>query len=289
MIIKMNREAGRETPIAIVIGHHPNFYLGSQCEGPYGRDEYEIASASLGEVLRVTASETWGDAFLVPADAEIVIEGLVSADETDEEGPVGEHTRYYKTIRGGKIDKRMDPVVKITAITYRENAIYLSNNMAHADQGFIGSLPKEAVIFERAKSCCPGIRAVYLTPGGVCRYICYISLKQRVAGEAKDAIMAAFISDWHIKFVVAVDEDLDIFSDQEVLWAIATRTQPARRFFVIPDAAGASLDPTVSMESSKPLTSKMGIDATRPFGEPFPEVCEVPLELLGNMKLEEYL
>jgi UbiD family decarboxylase len=218
-----------------------------------------------------------------------VIEGLVSADETDEEGPVGEHTRYYKTIRGGKIDKRMDPVVKITAITYRENAIYLSNNMAHADQGFIGSLPKEAVIFERAKSCCPGIRAVYLTPGGVCRYICYISLKQRVAGEAKDAIMAAFISDWHIKFVVAVDEDLDIFSDQEVLWAIATRTQPARRFFVIPDAAGASLDPTVSMESSKPLTSKMGIDATRPFGEPFPEVCEVPLELLGNMKLEEYL
>jgi UbiD family decarboxylase len=85
-----------------------------------------------------------------------------------------------------------------------------------------------------------------------------------VAGEAKDAIMAAFISDWHIKFVVAVDEDVNIFSDQEVLWAVATRTQPNKRFFVIPDAMGASLDPTVSFESSKPLTSKMGIDATPP-------------------------
>lgn len=289
MIIKENRDAGKETPIAIVIGHHPTFYLGSQWEGPYGRDEYEIASASMGEALRVVPSETWGGEFMVPADAEMIIEGVVLADEVDEEGPVGEHTRYYKTIRGGKIDKRFDPVVKITAITYRKNAIFLSNNMAHADQGFIGSLPKEAVIYEKAKDSCPGVTAVYLTPGGVCRYICYISLKQRVAGEAKNAIMASFISDWHIKFVVAVDEDVDIFSDQEVLWAIATRTQPHRRFFIIPEAMGASLDPTVSMESSKPLTSKMGIDATKPYGEPFSEVCEVPLDLLQKICLEDYI
>lgn len=289
MIIKANRDAGKETPIAIIVGHHPTFYMGSQCEGPFGKDEYEIASASMQEALRVVPSETWGEAFMVPADAEMIIEGLVSADELDEEGPIGEHTRYYKTIRGGKVDVRLDPVVKITAITYRKDAIFLSNNMAHADQGFIGSLPKEAVIYERAKSCCPGIKAVYLTPGGVCRYICYISLKQRVAGEAKDAIMASFISDWHIKFCVAVDEDIDIFSDQEVLWAIATRTQPNRRFFVIPDAMGASLDPTVSLESSKPLTSKMGIDATKPYGEPFSEVCEVPLDLLEKIRLEDYI
>jgi 2,5-furandicarboxylate decarboxylase 1 len=289
MIIKANKEAGKHTPIAIIIGHHPSFYLGSQWEGPFGQDEYEIASAAMQEPLRIVPSETWGSDFMIPADAEFVIEGYVTADEMDEEGPVGEHTRYYKTIRGGKIDKRMDPVVRITAINCRKDAIYLSNNMAHADQGFIGSLPKEAVIFERAKWSCPGLKAVYLTPGGVCRYICYISLKQRVAGEAKDAIMAAFISDWHIKFVVAVDEDLDIFSDQEVLWAIATRTQPNKRFFVIPDAMGASLDPTVSMESSKPVTSKMGIDATRPYGEPFSEVCEVPVDMLADMRLEDYL
>jgi 2,5-furandicarboxylate decarboxylase 1 len=289
MIIKENRKSGKETPVAIIVGHHPTFYLGSQCEGPYGKDEYEIASAAMGEPLRVVPSETWGNEFMVPADAEMIIEGVVSADEVDEEGPIGEHTRYYKTIRGGKIDKRLDPVVTVTAITYRRNAIYLSNNMAHADQGLIGSLPKEAVIYERAKSCCPGVSAVYLTPGGVCRYICYISLKQRVAGEAKNAIMAAFISDWHIKFTVAVDDDIDIFSDQEVLWAIATRTQPSRNFFVIPDAMGASLDPTVNLESSKPLTSKMGIDATKPYGEPFSEVCEVPLDLLNNMRLEDYI
>lgn len=289
MIIKANREAGKETPIALVVGHHPTFYLGSLWEGPYGKDEYEIASSAMDEALRVVPSETWGEDFMVPADAEMIIEGYVTAAEEDEEGPVGEHTRYYKTIRGGKIDKRLDPVVKITAITYRKNAVYLSNNMAHADQGFIGALPKEAVIYEKAKACCPGVTAVYLTPGGVCRYICYISLKQRVAGEAKSAIMASFISDWHIKFVVAVDEDVDIYSDQEVLWAIATRTQPHRRFFVIPECMGASLDPTVSLESSKPVTSKMGIDATRPYGEPFSEVCEVPLDLLQEIRLEDYI
>jgi 2,5-furandicarboxylate decarboxylase 1 len=289
MIIRSNKEANKPTPIAVVIGHHPSFYLGSQWEGPFGWNEYEIASAAMGEPLRVVPSETLGSDFLVPADAEFIIEGFVSPDEMDEEGPVGEHTRYYKTIRNGIVQKRFDPVVHVTAITCRRDAIYLSNNMAHADQGFIGSLPKEAVIFERAKSCCPGVKAVYLTPGGVCRYICYISLKQRVAGEAKDAIMAAFISDWHIKFVVAVDEDVNIFNDQEVLWAVATRTQPNKRFFVIPDAMGASLDPTVSFESSKPLTSKMGIDATRPYGEPFSDVCEVPLDMLERMHIEEYL
>lgn len=289
MIIKANKEMGKDTPIAIVIGHHPTFYLGSLWEGPYGHDEYEIASAAMNEPLRVVPSETWGDDFMVPADAEMIIEGLVSAEKMDEEGPVGEHTRYYKTILDGKIQKRYDPVVTITAITYRKKAVYLSNNMAHADQGFLGALPKEAVIYERAKSVCPGVKAIYLPPAGVCRYICYLSMKQRVAGEAKHAIMAAFISDWHIKFVAAVDEDIDIFNDQEVLWAIATRTQPHSRFFVIPEAMGATLDPTVSLDSRKPLTSKMGIDATKPIGEPFSEVCEVPLDLLQKIRIEDYI
>jgi len=101
MILKMYRDAGRTTPFAIVIGHHPAYYLGSQWEGPFGRNEYEIAGGVMQEPVRLVPSETWGDEFLVPADAEMIVEGVVSADEMDEEGPIGstpDTTRQY----GGK-------------------------------------------------------------------------------------------------------------------------------------------------------------------------------------------
>ena len=128
-----------------------------------------------------------------------------------------------------------------------------------------------------------------MSPGGVNRYFCYLSLDQRVSGEAKDAILAAFIGDWHIKYAIAVDSDVDVFNDQEVLWAISTRTQPLIDTFVIPEAMGSPLDPTVGKRGTRTLTSRMGIDATKPVAEPFSEVCEVPLDLLEKMKVEEYL
>lgn len=286
MIVKQYRDAGEKAPFAIVIGHHPSFFLGSEWEGPFDTNEYEIAGAAMQEPVRLVPSQTWGSDFLVPADAEIIIEGEVDPLEETTEGPIGEHTRYYKNIRNGKVIEHFDPLARVTAITMRKDAVFQSLFIGHSEHGLIGSVPKEAVIYEKVRSTCPGIKAVYLTPAGVGRYICYISLKQRVAGEAKDAILATFISDWHIKYVVAVDEDVDIFNDSEVLWAIATRTQPNKNFFVIPDAMGATLDPTV--DSKKPYTAKMGIDATRPFGEPFPEVCEVPLDLLEQIQLENY-
>ena len=130
---------------------------------------------------------------------------------------------------------------------------------------------------------------LFRSPGGANRYICYLSMDQRVYGEAKDAILAAFIGDWHIKYAVAVDSDIDIFNDVEVLWAIATRTQPIRDTFIIPEAMGSPLDPTVGNEGTGTLTSRMGIDATKPVGEPFSEACEVPRDLLEKMKVEDYL
>jgi 2,5-furandicarboxylate decarboxylase 1 len=241
------------------------------------------------EPLRLTPSETWGEDFLVPADAEIIVEGEVLPNEMDDEGPIGEHTRYYKTIRDGRIEKSEDPVTRIRAITYRRDAYFLSSFLAHPDQGLIGAIPKEAAIYEIARRSVPGLKAVHLTPGGVNRYLCYLSMDQRVEGEAKDALLAAFIGDWHVKYAVAVDSDVDIFNDLEVLWAISTRTQPHRDTFIIPEAMGSPLDPTVGTNRKRPLTSKMGIDATKPVGEPFSEVCEVPRDLLEKMSIEEYL
>jgi 2,5-furandicarboxylate decarboxylase 1 len=287
MIMREYLDEGLEAPFAIVIGHHPSFFLGSQWEGGYGNEEYEIISGAMGEAVRLVPSETLGDDFLVPADAEIVIEGFVLPGKTAPEGPLGEHTRYYKDIRGGQLFGHEDPVTNITAVTMRKDAYFQSLYVGHAEHYLIGSIPKEAVIFERVQKIAPGVQAVHMTPAGVGRYICFFSLKQQVAGEAADAIMAAFTCDQHIKYTVAVDEDVDVFNDSEVLWAVATRTQPDKNFFVIPGARGASLDPTV--DAKRPVTAKMGIDATKPFGEPFPEVCEAPLDMLRDIRVEDYL
>lgn len=289
MILKMYLDKGIPCPFAAVIGHHPSFYLGSQWEGPYGRNEYEIISSAMGEPLRLVPSETLGKDFLVPADAEMIIEGHILPGEIGEEGPIGEHTRYYKSVVGGEIKKTPEPFTKITAITHRKGAYYQSCFLGHSDQGLIGAIPKEAVIFEKIRYSVPGIKALHLTPAGGCRYICFVSMKQRVEGEAKDAILGAFTGDWHIKYAVVVDDDIDVFNDAEVLWAIATRTQPHRDTFIIPEAMGSPLDPTIGFERLSPLTSRMGIDATKPIIQPFSEVCEVPLDLLEKMKIEDYI
>jgi 2,5-furandicarboxylate decarboxylase 1 len=288
MIIKKYGEMGKKAPIAVVIGHHPGFYLGSLWEGVFGTEEYEIAGGALGEPLRLVPSETWGTDFMVPADAEIILECEVDWNDKEEEGPVGEHTRHYKNLsEDGVVIPQFDPKLTISAITTRKDAYYQSIFIGHAEHYLVGSIPKEAVIYEKVKATCPGIKQVHMTPGGCGRYICYLSLKQRVGGEARDAIMAAFVSDWHIKYAIAVDDDVDVFNDSEVLWAIATRTQPDKSIFVVPGAMGATVDPTVDSETK--ISAKMGIDATKPFSKHFSQVCEVPLELLDNIKLDDYI
>jgi 2,5-furandicarboxylate decarboxylase 1 len=289
MIIRSFINNGKPCPFACVIGHHPSFYLGSQWEGPYGHNEYEIIGGAMQEPLRLVPSETWGEDLMVPADAEMIIEGEVIPGEIDDEGPIGEHTRYYKTIRGDKVDESPDPVTRIHAITHRKDAYYQSCFLAHPDQGLIGSIPKEAAIYKIGKHSVPGLKNVYLTRGGLNRYICYLSLDQRVGGEAKDALLAAFVGDWHVKYAVVVNTDVDIYNDAEVLWAISTRTQPDKDTFIIPDCMGSPLDPSVGKTETRPLTSRMGIDATKkPVGLPYSEVCEVPLDLLEKIKIEDY-
>ena len=180
-------------------------------------------------------------------------------------------------------------MVNITAVTRRKDAIFQSCWIGHAEHGLIGSIPKEAVIYQKAKATCPGLKAVHLTPGGMCRYMVYLSLDQRVAGEAKDAILAAFISDSHIKYGIAVDSDIDIYNDKEVLWAVSSRVWAEKDIFFIKGCMGASLDPTTSLEANKHTVTRMGIDATRPYGEPFSDVCEVDMDIFNKIRLEDYI
>ncbi len=286
MILKKYGELGQKAPVAVAIGHHPAFYLGSLWEGAKGAREYDLCGAALGEALRLAPSETWGDAMPVPADAEMVLECEADWNAREDEGPVGEYTRHYKNIRGGTIIRNADPALELLAVTSRRDAHFQSLFIAHAEHMLLASVPKEAIFFERIRAVCPGLRQVHIPPSGG-RHICQISLAQNAPGEAREAILAAFACDRYLKYVIAVDEDVDAFNDAEVRWAVAMRTQPARDAFVIPETAGSPVDPAADPATG--FSSKMGIDATRPFGKPFPAVCDLPRELLDSLKLEDYL
>ncbi len=128
---------------------------------------------------------------------------------------------------------------------------------------------------------------------GLCRFHAYVQIAKEYDGEGKLAALAALASDSFVKLAVIVDEDVDINNDSEVLWAIATRTQPDRSTFFVPDIAGSRLDPCSysvwNRHDKDSLTTKWGIDATKPIEAPFEERADVPKEIWEKIDLGEYI
>ncbi len=273
------QEKGEPLPIAHVLGHHPCFYLGSESILPMQSDEYEIIGGLLQEPLRLVPSETYGDKLMVPADAEIIIEGEILPNLREPEGPFGEFTGYYGP-------QRWSPVVKIKAITHRKNPIYLNVLCGHPDTSIVGGIAKEACFYEELKRLMPGIQAVHLPISGCCRFHAYISIKQRFNGEAKMAGLAALPHHDIVKHIVVVDEDIDPFNEKEVLWAIATRVQADKDVTIIPHCRGGLLDPSCTIEG---IGTKMIIDATKPMTRPYEEKISVPKEVMDRIQLKDYL
>lgn len=248
-------------PIAYVLGHHPAFYLGSCALSGIDADEYRTIGGMLGEPLRLVGSETFGDELLVPADAEIVLEGAIRPGETADEGPFGDFTGYYS-------GEDRAPVMEVTAITHRRDALFVDIFVGHRDHTLLGAVPKEGGIFERVRRIVPTVRAVCLPQSGTGRFHCYVSIAKRVEGEARLAGMAALTASELIKHVVVVDDDIDVFDDREVLWAIATRVQADRDLQVLSGVKGSRLDPSAP---NPDYASKLIIDATRRLNIDFPD------------------
>lgn len=281
LIFRKYEERGEPTPVAIVAGHHPAFYIGSLTLAPFGVNEYEICGGMMKEPVRLVESQTWGEDFLVPADAEIVIEGEMPPNVRDPEAPFGEYTGYY-----GPEVYSTNPVINVTAITCRENAIYQDISAGSPDHQILGSIPKEGGIYNVVKARVPTVTAVHLPISGCCRYICYISIKKVNEGDPKMAALAALGRDEMIKYVVVVDDDVDVFDERRVLWAIATRTQPFEDIDVIRDVKSDTHDPSLVKPD---LGSKAIINATKPITRPFMEEISVPKSLLERIKLENYI
>ena len=149
-ITRKYEERGLPTPVAIIVSHHPAFFLGTLNVAPFGDDDYEVIGSVAGESLRLVPSETWGEDFMVPADADIIIEGEIPPNVREVEGPFGEFPGTYGP-------RRLRWIIDVKAITHRTDAIYQDVFVGHADDWIQGGLPKEARIYNRIKGVVPSV------------------------------------------------------------------------------------------------------------------------------------
>jgi 2,5-furandicarboxylate decarboxylase 1 len=237
---------GEALPVAFAIGVHPAIALGALAIGSIVEDERAIMGGLFGEPLELVKCET--SDVLVPAHAELVIEAEILPGARTPEGPFGEFTGY-------SLGERDREVVKVKAITHRAGALFQDISVAHLDHLLLSTIPMEANLYRAVRAMVPSVTAVRV-PGP---FTCYIAIEQRVPGQAKNAMLAALGADLYMKRIVVVDQDVDVFDDRQVNWAIATRCQPDRDITIITNARGSDLDPSTREDG---VSGKWGVDAT---------------------------
>jgi len=267
---------GEPLPIAIIIGVHPLFSLGAQAFTPSTDDEYAVIGGMMREALRVVRAKTVP--IVIPADAEMVIEGRILPHIRREEGPFGEFT-------GHAVSKDERQVVEVTAITHRKNYIFQDVHAGYTEHKLMGAVPREAALIKAVRQTVPTVKNVCMPVSGNCRFHAYVSIAKRTPGQAKNAICAAFASDMLLKHVIIVDDDIDVFDEEQVLWAVSNRFQADRGLVVIPNAQGSELDPSAGPGG---INAKMGLDATKPLSGFAPEL-RVPDEIMKKIELEDFL
>ena len=272
-------EDKRECPVATVLGHHPAYHIGACYRGPFEVSEYDIIGSYLHEPLRLTPSETWGEDLLIPADAEIVIEGALLPRERVVDGPFGEATGYL-----GPQCYTSNTYYQVRAINHRKNAMYESIMTPEGDKPWM-DLPREGAYLRRIRESVPGAKAV-CAAGRHSHYNVFISMEKVSEGDPGRAAAAALTFD-HTKNVFVFDEDIDVYYSTDILWALATRVQPHRQISIIqPLLRGNMLDPSL-VDGIK--TSGMIIDATRPLNRPFSPVSKCPDDAMERIRLENYI
>ncbi|MFQ5902055.1 MAG: UbiD family decarboxylase [Candidatus Binatia bacterium] len=264
---------GQPLPVAFAIGVHPAIALGALAIGSIDEDERAIMGALLGEPLELVKCEA--SELLVPAHAELIIEAEILPHERTAEGPFGEFTGY-------SLGERQRQVVKVKAITHRVDAIFQDISVGHLDHLLLSTIPIEANLYRAVRSMVPSVKAVRVPVP----FTCYVSIEQRISGQAKNAILAALGTDIYMKRVVVMDNDVDIFNDREVAWAIATRCQPDRDTIIVSHTRGSDLDPSTKEDG---YTAKWGVDATaKPSLAAYTPRYRIPQEVWQRINLKDF-
>ena len=262
---------GERLPIAFAVGTHPVDHLAAAMRIP--TDELALMAALRGVPMGVVRCVT--NDLLVPADAQMIIEGYLDEHgHSTDEGPYGEVLGYYGGIK-------RNPVFHVTAITHRRDPLFQTftisgRTMAHTDTAQVCALRTEAVVWRSLETAVREVKAVYAMPATGGTFNVRVAMNQRVPGEARNAIAAVFASLANVKHVFIVDPDIDIFSDAQMEWALATRFQADSDLIVESNFRALPLDPSLTTPR---VTAKAGFDLTMPLlapGKKRPMEYQVP-------------
>jgi 4-hydroxy-3-polyprenylbenzoate decarboxylase len=252
------QKQGRDMPVAVVIGADPAMILSAVLPLPENLSEIKFSGLLRGE--RPNLAPCVSIPLSVPADAEIVIEGIVSATETAPEGPYGDHTGYYNAVEPF-------PVMRVTAITMRRDPIYLSTYTGRPpdEPSRIGEALND-VFLPVARRAFPEIVDLWLPPEACSYRIAVASIHKRYPGQARRLMMGlwSMLPQFsYTKFLIIVDADINVREWADVMWAVSTRSDPSRDLVSISDTPIDYLD-FASPKSG--LGGKLGIDATNKIG-----------------------
>jgi UbiD family decarboxylase len=249
VMLKKALAKGEKLPIAVTIGTHPSVTFASCTRVPTGM-ELAFAAELMGGELRV---KRCSNGVLVP-DAEIVLEGFITGDLT-EEGPFVDITGTYDPVR-------MQHIIEFTGMYTKPDFIYHGILPGGDEHKVLMGCPYEPKIY-KAVAGVTQVKKVVLTKGG-CGYLhAVIQIKKSTQGDGKNAIMAAFAAHTSLKHVVVVDEDIDPTDPHDVEYAIATRVSGDQDIMVITGVRGSSLDPCQKEDGTN---VKVGVDATMVLG-----------------------
>ena len=240
-------------PIAIWIGHHPAVVIGSQAKLPYPQSHWAATGGLAGESIRLVPTITHGDKLKVPADAEFVIEGFIPPHRLEADGPFAEYPGYV----GVQI---ATPVVEVTCVTHRRDALWHDFAAGLEDHLIPENMAMEGKVYSLVKAVAPSLINVHVPFSGR-RFHAYLQFRDPPRGEVRDALMAA-LAYRRLRTVMAVDEDIDIFDDRSVMWAMATRVQWHRDVIKADGLSHGNLDPTLPLGAT--TVTKMGVDASLP-------------------------
>ncbi|HZN24394.1 MAG TPA: UbiD family decarboxylase [Burkholderiales bacterium] len=278
-------KAGKPFPVVIVLGADPLGYLISGLEVPFGMCEYNYIGAILGEPVSVLRGELTGLPF--PASAEIVLEGYVQPGDERPEGPFGEFHGYYPGKAGTA------PAVEVKRIYYRRDPILVGSPPAKPpnDYSYSKAVMRSALLFDAlAAAGVPDVKSVWAHEIGGARMFNVVSIRQRYAGHARQAghiLNQCGVAAYMSRYSVVVDEDIDPSNLQEVMWAVATRTDPEIDIDIIKRGMGSKNDPMfIAYPYQAPFSSKAIVDACRPFEHlaNFPPVAEASKELQEKVR-----
>jgi 2,5-furandicarboxylate decarboxylase 1 len=259
---------GERLPLSVVVGGHPIDYFGATMRLPV--DELGLIASLRAAPMPVVKSIT--NDLKIPADAEWVLEGYLGEEGyVEAEGPYGEFLGYYGGVK-------TNPVFHVTAVTRRRDALFETltiggATMSRTDTAQLAALRTEVLVWRALETAVREPVAVYApaATGGTMNV--RIAMRQRVPGEARNAIMAAFGSQANVKNVFVVDPDIDIFSDEQMEWALATRFQPNRDLVVERGFRTLPLDPSLGDAITG---AKAGYDLTLPAGRAGALESEIP-------------